>query len=338
MEKVMRAISLANNNSVQLQQVPTPVKAEPGHLVIKMVACGINAGDNAFIGGAFPPGSIPVSRYDICGVSGVGTVIETGAGVPGAYKGANVTVYRSLKFSEHIIGTWCEYVHLHYLHCAIIPGNTPMEEYAGSLVNIITPFAFLQQIKEEGHKGIISTAGSSATGIAMLGICLAYNFPLISIVRTEDNKKELEAMGATKVVVQNDDHFKQQLNEQSKQAGTTAIFDGVGGEVLNKIIDVLPNGATIYSYGYLGGKTPLTIHTSILMRGITIKGFGNFRTRTVQDPQRLEQALQDISSIIDMPHFKTKTGKKFTLEEINDALLFSSDSKNGKAVLYPFRH
>ena len=37
-----------------------------------MHACGINAGDAAFIAGFFPPGSIPVSQYDIAGVSGVG--------------------------------------------------------------------------------------------------------------------------------------------------------------------------------------------------------------------------------------------------------------------------
>ena len=334
MEKVMKVISLANNN-IKLQTVPKPEKAETGHLVIKMEACGINPGDKAFIGGTFAAGSIPVSRYDICGVSGAGTVIETGAGVPSAYKGKNVAIYRSLQFSESMIGTWCEYAHLPYLQCAILPDTVNLIDYSGSLVNIITPYAFLKQITEEGHKGIISTAGTSATGIAMLGICLAYNFPLISIVRTGDGKKQLEALGATNIVVQNDGDFKQQLGELSKKTGTTAIFDGVGGDVLNKIVDVIPNGSTIYTYGYLGGKTPLTIHTSVFMsKGITIRPFGNFRTKTVQDPQNLEQALKDIGEIIHMPHFKTKIGKEFTLGDINDALQFVSND-GGKAVLIP---
>ena len=331
----MKAISLATNNSVEFQHVPKPQKAEPGHLIIKMEACGINQGDKAFIGGTFPLGSIPVSLYNICGVSGAGTVIEIGSGVPEEYKGKNVTIYRSLKFSEKMVGTWCEYAHLHYLHCTILPDNVKMEDYSGSLVNIITPYAFLKQITEEGHKGIISTAGNSATGIAMLGICLAYNFPIISIVRTEVDKKELEELGAKNIVVQTDSDFKLYLKELSQKLETTAIFDGVGGEILNTIIEVIPFNSTIYSYGYLGGQTLLTIHTSILMKGITIKGFGNFRTKTVQSPQNLEKALKDISEIITMPHFKTKIGKKFKLEEINDALQFLSES-GGKAVLYPF--
>src|SRR5450631_593849 len=97
-------------------------------------------------------------------------------------------------------------------------------------------------------------------------------------------------------------------------------------------MDTIPNNSVIYCYGFLGGGTPLTIHTSLLMRGITIKGFSNFRTATVQDPQNLEKALKEISRIVHMPHFKTQIGKKFRLEEINDALQFVSE-KGGRAVL-----
>ena len=85
--------------------------------------------------------------------------------------------------------------------------------------------------------------------------------------------------------------------------------------------------------GYLGGETPLTIHTKQL-QGITIKRFSNFNMSTVQNPNNLEQALTDIISIINMLQFKTKIGKKFKLEEVNEALAFSS-STGGKVVLYP---
>jgi len=328
----MKAIILEGND-VKLQDVPQPENPATGNLIIKMTACGINAGDLAFIGGAFPPGSIPVSQYHICGVSGVGTVLKIGEGVPEAYQGKNVTVYRSLKFDDHITGTWSEYAELPYLHCAIVPENLNLEDYSGSLVNIITPYAFLKQIVEEGHKGIIATAGNSATGISMLGICQAYNFPLILIARTEKDKIDLEQLGATNIVVQNDDDFKARLKELSQKLSATAIYDGVGGEIINKIIDILPLNSTIYAYGYLGGKTPLNFHSSILMKGITLKAFGNFRTKTVQDSNQLKDALAAISEIMHMPHFKTKIGRKFTLEEIKEALSYTSES-GAKAMLY----
>ena len=160
--------------------------------------------------------------------------------------------------------------------------------------------------------------------IALLGLCISNNFPIISIARTAEAKLELEELGAKHVVVKTDSDFKQQLKELTQRLGATAVFDGVGGEILNQIIDVLPFNSTIYCYGYLGGKTPLTVHTSIFMKGITIKGFGNFRTKTVQNNGLLERALIDISEIIRMPHFKTKAAKKFRFEDIHEAIRFSS--------------
>ncbi len=326
----MKAIILKGINSIELKDVPEPEKAVPNHLIIKMHSSGINSGDKLFIAGAFPRG-IPASKYDIAGVSGAGKVIETGQDVPAYYKDRNVIIYRSLKYSEETIGTWSEYAHLHYLNCAVLKETLNMETYSGSLVNIITPYAFLKQAEQDGHKAIICTAGNSSTGIVMLGLCIMRNFPIISIVRTEEGKKELELMGARKILVQTDTNFKQQLQQISDQLNATIIFDGVGGGTLSKIIDVIPFNSTIYSYGFLDKETPFCFHTTTLMRGVTIKGFSNFRTATVQDPANLEKAFQDISSIIDKTYFQTKIGKKFSLDEANEALKFSS-SFGGKAV------
>ena len=330
----MNALCLIPGEGVKLQQVKKPESAKPGHLLVKMEACAINPGDKAFISLPLPPGSV-LSLYGVYGVSGVGTVIAAGDDVPDMYKGKKVSMYRSLKSSENMIGTWCEYAHMHYLDCIILPDDARPEEYAGSVVNAITPYAFLQQILAEGHKGILSTAGTSATGIAMLGICLAFNFPLVSIVRNEAGRKELAALGATHIVVQDDPAFRQQLQEVSVSLSATAVFDGAGGEVLNKIIAAIPNNATIYSYGYLGDATPLTVHMRTLTaKGITIRPFANFRTETVMNPQRLEKALTDLGAIFHQPHFKTKAGRKFSLVEIDDALAYIGDHGQ-KAILCP---
>ena len=334
MNNSMNAICLIPNEGIKRQQVNRPEPAKPGHLLIKMQACAINPGDKAFINRPLPPGSV-LSLYHVYGVSGAGTVIAAGDGVPAAYLGKKVSMYRSLKFSEEMIGTWCEYAHMHYLDCIILPDDAIPEEYAGSVVNAITPYAFLQQVSTEGHKGILSTAGTSATGIAMLGVCLANNFPLLSIVRNEAGKKELAALGATHIAVQDDPAFRQQVQELSKELSATAVFDGVGGEVLNKIIEVVPNNAAIYSYGYLGDAIPLIVHTRTLSaKGITIKPFANFRTETVMNPQRLEKALQELAAIFHQPHFKTKPGPTFSLAEINDALAFTA-AHGEKPILSP---
>ncbi|MHA4809548.1 zinc-binding dehydrogenase [Flavitalea flava] len=332
MAELMNAICITPNEGVRLEKVQRPETAAPEHLIVKMTASAINPGDKAFISRPLPPGSV-TSLYNVYGVSGAGKVIATGDGVPTHFIGKNVMMYRSLKFSEHMIGTWCEYAHVPFLDCVILPDNVNPEEYSGSMVNSITPYAFLKLSEADGHKGIISTAGSSATGIAMVGMSLAYQFPLISIVRNQEGKKKLGELGAKHVVAQDDADFTERLNALSESLQATGVFDGVGGEILNKIIPVLPPNSTIYSYGYLGDAIPLTVHTlTLAAKSISIRPFGNIRTPTVQDPENLANALQEIAKIIHMPHFKTIVGKKFGFAAINDALSFVG--KDGeKAIL-----
>ncbi len=128
-------------------------------------------------------------------------------------------MYRSLSPSEQMVGTWSTYAHMPYLDCVILPDDVRPEEYAGSMVNTITPYAFLKQVIAEGHQGIVSTAGTSATGIALVGLCAYFDFPLISIVRTKEGKAALKALGAKNVVVLEDATFKADLAQQAKTRG-----------------------------------------------------------------------------------------------------------------------
>ena len=328
----MNGICKIPNGGVELTRIPRPEKALPEHLLIRMEYAAISHGDKAFINRPHPPGSAS-SLHDVYGSSGVGEVIGIGEGVPKEYLGKHVAIFRSLHNTDVTIGSWSDYTHMHHLCCVIIPDNAKSEEFAGSLSNIITAYAFRMQSLAEGNTGIISTAGTSTTGIMMLGIALALQFPLISIVRNEKGKQLLKGLGATYVLAQTEPDFDNQLKELALKLKATAIYDAVGGAALNKIIDLVPNDSMIYSYGLLGDDTPLHVFMrQILFRGLTIKSFSTNRSQTLRDPKQLSQALTLIPNIIDMPHFKTKVGKKFKLYEIDDALAYTPTGI-GKAIL-----
>ena len=332
MTTLMNAICKLPEGGVALCQVPKPEKAQPGHLLIKMKYSAVGHGDKAFLNRPLPPGSVE-SMYGIYGASGVGEVIETGENVSEQYLGKNVTIYRSLHNSNTLIGCWSEYAHIHWLDCVIIPDDAKPEEYSGTLANLVTPYAFRMESLREGHAGIISTAGTSTTGIMMLGIALTLKFPLISIVRNKKGKQLLKSLGATHVVVQEDPNFDTELKDMAMQLNTTAVYDALGGATLNRIIDLLPNRSTIYSYGFLGDDVPLTVFMrQILFKGLTIKSFGNINTQTVRDPKQLTDALKVISTAIGMPHFKTNIGQKFRLQDIEQAIAYQPQGTD-KAVL-----
>ncbi len=57
-----------------------------------------------------------------------------------------VAIYRSLSQSEHTVGLWSELAMVPRTSCVVLPTSVSVRDYSGSLVNIITPYAFLEMI------------------------------------------------------------------------------------------------------------------------------------------------------------------------------------------------
>jgi NADPH:quinone reductase-like Zn-dependent oxidoreductase len=325
----MRAVCRTSSFGVEQRDVPVP-GVTPEHVLIEVSACGINAGDRAWIAGAFP--QIPVSQHDVCGATASGVVIDIGAGVPREYLGSKVAVYRSLKASRDCVGTWCELARLHYLTCALLPDDIDEIDYAASLVSNVTAFVFLDQIIQAGHKAVVCTAGNSATGLSLLGVCHARSFPIISLVRSEAGKAALSRLGAQNILVTADADFEAQLAALTAKLTATVVFDGVGGTLLGRVAKALPQDSTAYCYGFLAGVEPVAFPSSLLlMKALTLTSFSVLRP-LVRDAETLKRILSGLQRVIGMPHFKTPPGKTFDLEQAAEALQWPGP---GKAILRP---
>jgi len=134
----MKALCVGANQTLVLCEIPTPEEPAADHVIIRMDACAINPGDKFFLGRT-PPPDLALSLYNVWGVSGAGTVMAAGEGVPPGYVGKKTAVYRSLQKSENLIGTWSEYSQLHRLDCVLLPNELDTQDYSGSLVNARPP-------------------------------------------------------------------------------------------------------------------------------------------------------------------------------------------------------
>jgi NADPH:quinone reductase len=109
---------------------------------------------------------------------------------------------------------------------------------------------------------------------------------------------------------------------------TTAVFDGVGAELVNRIVQSLPPHSTVYSYGALGKERFFSIAGDHLMaKHLALRSFSNFRSPTVRNPLELETALQQLYEMIAQPHFKTKRGKAFEFENVHDAISYVGEHR-----------
>ncbi len=86
--------------------------------------------------------------------------------------------------------------------------------------------------------------------------------PVIFLIRSEDAATKLRSYGIEHVLVTSDKDFESELSKLMAELGTTAVFDGIGGELTSRIAPTLPMYSAIYFYGFLGATAPVTISSS----------------------------------------------------------------------------
>ncbi len=330
----MKAICVNADRKLQLRDVPTPNNVPLGYLIAEIAAAAVNHGDKSFLANPGAAGSRALNRaFDIWGASAAGKVTAVAKDLPPELIGRNVAIYRSLSKSEQTIGLWSEQILIERTSCVVLPDSVLARDYSGSLVNVITPHAFLEMIDAEGHKGVIVTAGSSATGLAMAALATRRSVPAIFLTRSQAAADKLRSFGIEHVLVTTGDSFEGELGKLAADLDTTAVFDGVGGELTSRIAPQLPMNSAIYLYGFLGASAPVTISSFVLMgKNLIFKRFSNFASATVTDPQRLAAAITYLEGVIGDPLFKTQIGKEFAFDQIDAAMAYEA-TPGAKAIL-----
>jgi NADPH:quinone reductase len=332
----MKAISVTPDRTLEIRTVPMPEHPPAGHILVDIAACAINHGDKTFLRSRGAASlTLAGSLHDIWGVSGAGRVVAVGEGVPQEVLGRQVGIYRSLSRSNAVVGLWCERAQVPFSSAVLLPEAASAVDYSGSLVNAFTAFAFLEEIVAAGHRSVVVTAGTSATGKAFASLAKARGIEVIAITRKVPGDGELAEPGAAHLLAQTDPDFTAKFERLAGTLNATAVFDGVGGELVGRIAPLLPVNATIYVYGVLAGIAPMALSTAVILgRNLVLRRFSNFESATARDPVLLASAMTRLADVIADPVFRTPVGKRFRLEEIAAAMEYET-TPGMKAVLIP---
>jgi NADPH2:quinone reductase len=308
-------------------------------LTVKITAAAINHGDITFLKLRWPAGAAAAARGEnIWGASAAGIVTQIGPDVPERYMDRKVAIYRSLQLDKPFLGLWCETSQIPYQACLLLPDHVDAREYSGSLVNVVTAYAFLEQVVAEGHRGIVVTAGRSATGRAMTFLARRRNIPTVTIVRSSESKAEMLRDGLQHVLASDDPGFLRDFEQTASTLGTTAVFDGVGGTFLSQLLAALPLRSSIYFYGFLSGLEKVSFNSAVfMMKDLTMRRFSNFESPTVRDGKSLMNMLEGLESCIEDPLFRTLVGQDFGLAEFDAAMEYKGVGGQ-KAVFVPSKH
>ncbi len=331
----MKAVVVTQNRELEVRDVPRPEQAPSDHLLVEVEAAAINHGDKMFLKRPAATTGLNTSRYDIWGASAAGRVLAAGRDVSRHYIGRKVAIYRSLTRSAETVGLWSERSVVPVNSCVVLPEELSVADYSGSLVNVITAHAFLEEALEGGHTGVIVTAGRSATGLALAALARLRKVPVLFLVRSRQSAEALQAAGCEQVLVTTDAMFDETFERLAAELNTTAVFDGVGGALVTRVAPRLPRSSTVWFYGFLDGAAPVSVPSALFMaRNLTMKPFSNFNSATVRDSEKLQTALQFLTQQMADPLFRTKVGKTFALDQIQEAMTYEVEP-GAKAVLLP---
>jgi NADPH:quinone reductase-like Zn-dependent oxidoreductase len=329
----MKAICVTEKRTLEVRDIPVPEQLPSGHILVELDSATITHGDKFFLTKPLPGGGMSGGRFDVYGSNGAGRVVALGPDVPLRYADRQVAIYKTLIRSSETVGLWSEQVLVPYQSTLILPDHVNPRDYNGSFANVLTVYAYLADIKAMGHNGIIVTAGTSATGRIAASLTRTMGVPAIFLVRSGSAKDELAKSGVEHVFVTNEMGLEQRLEKLAADLGTTAVFDGLGGELLTRILPVLPMSSTVHIYGFLGGPNPISLPTMLVMgKDLRLRRFSNLESPTVANPEALAVAVAEIEGLIDDPLFRTRIGKEFRFEEIDHALAYE-ESSGQRAVL-----
>ena len=241
----MKAIAInefGGRDKLQLMDLPLP-EVKENEILVKIKAAGINPVDwkirEGYIKDLFP--------YDfpiILGWDAAGIVKQAGSKVTRFKKGDEIFAY-CRKPSVHG-GAYGEYIVLEEEHAAIKPKNISFEEAAAIPLAALTAYQSLfdaAKIKP-GETVLIHAA---AGGVGGFGVQLAKNHgAVVWATASGGNQEYVKDLGASQVVDYTQEDFRQAIRSQLPD-GVDVVFDCVGGEVLQKSVEIVKRTGRLVS-------------------------------------------------------------------------------------------
>ncbi|MGB6043930.1 MAG: zinc-binding dehydrogenase [Pirellulales bacterium] len=245
--------------------VPTPGR---GQVLVRVEAAPCNPSDLMLLLGKY--GQLK-TLPSVPGWEGAGTVVASGRGLmAGWLRGKRV----ACALQEDRNGTWAQYVVAGAMQCIPLKKDVSFEQGACLIVNPLTAMGLLETARRGGHAAAVHTAGASQLGRMMIAMAEQMNYPLVNLVRREEQVQLLRSLGATHVLNSSVEDIEEQLQETCQRLRATAAFEAVGGDLTGTVMNVLPRGSTVYVYGALSEEACGNIDPiGLIFHDKTVTGF-----------------------------------------------------------------
>lgn len=110
-----------------------------------------------------------------------------------------------------------------------LPAGASAADGASCFVNPLTALGMTETMRAEGHTALVHTAAASNLGQMLNKICLKDGIDLVNIVRSPEQAKILQDIGAKYIVDSSAPTFQDDLLQALIATNATIAFDAIGG-------------------------------------------------------------------------------------------------------------
>jgi len=330
-----QAIILEDGKPVLKDIEDTPL-AE-GEIRIRVEASPMNPSDQLWLAGLYGIKELIPKKTLGAGFEGSGVVTEAHESVGADIVGKTVAFFEDCH-NQGFQGLWRKYINKKASDVIQFPEHVKPDEAFAVFVNPLTAVYMINIAKKNGHKALIHGAASSALGKILVRYAKHVDFPVINIVRRQEQADSLKELGAEHILDSSSDTFDDDLAELSKELGATAYFDPIAGAFCGRVLAKMPAKSTAYVYGALSGEPVSLSPIDIIFyqKSITYLYLATWFMEASKEEQdeAFGEVIKDLSTGGKI--FGTKIYKTFSLDKVVEACEEAAKTASlGKVIINP---
>ena len=328
---------------LKVEDVQTP-KPKPGHVLVKVLAAGVNRLDHNLREGTVVP-ELPFPH--ILGGEAVGEVFALGRNVTGREIGERVIVVPGFALDDaeadirptvtapsfalpglHITGTYAQYIEVPAR--ALVKDETGLGAEEAATLPLVLATA-VHAVKGVGRvkagDKVLVHSGASGSGSMLIQVAKALGAEVATTVRDDAKGAFAKEAGADLVVNTRHEDFVERVKEWTGGQGADVVIDNLGGDVLAKSIEAARAQGVIVAFGFAAGPEVRFDVRSLFFAQKQLKG------SMASDIEDLEWGLAQVKA----GRIKPLLDRALPLRDAAEAhRLIANSAVKGNIVLLPW--
>jgi NADPH:quinone reductase-like Zn-dependent oxidoreductase len=303
---------------LEVREVVSP-RPLAGEVAVDVMASPVNPADLLLASG----------RHMVCptlpatvGIEGAGIVAALGEGVAGLSVGDRVALPWGTNWAERVCRPVTEVIPL--------PPDVDLVKASMLSVNPFTAAGLLEGLAEGDW--IALDAANSAVGRLTIALAERRGLRSIAVVRSERHVEDLLRLGASHVIVGEED-LAARVRSLTDGRGVLRALDAVAGDSAGRLFECVADGGALVCYGLLASDEVRLPAKGVVFRDVVVRGYGRLRAMRALSTEQLRGLAAELLALI-VPRDLVSVEATYSLADVREAAAHAGrQGRSGKIVL-----